>query len=196
MHLFSNLTLLLFQSWNVSEVCLTCRHIFGLFGYFFSGGSPTFIWPWEGPTTPPGSEMLRTGRKDLNSNKTHKKTCRHALLLTLYCTPERSQTLAQIPSRASISFIRWPLPMPPNDGLHDISPVKIIYMVSLGTNGGYIPKHGIQHNHNAYIFPEVGIPLHKLWSSGSGLKPDQKRYHYRKSFKRTDPPSLKLKTVL
>ena len=30
--------------------------------------------------------------------------------------------LAQRPSKASISLIRWPLPIPPKDGLHDISP--------------------------------------------------------------------------
>jgi len=36
--------------------------------------------------------------------------------------PERSQIFAQSPSNASISLIRCPFPMPPNEGLHDISP--------------------------------------------------------------------------
>lgn len=39
--------------------------------------------------------------------------------------PDRSQILAQIPSKASISFIKWPFPTPPKDGLHDISPAQI-----------------------------------------------------------------------
>ena len=29
------------------------------------------------------------------------------------------------PSKASTSFIRCPLPIPPNEGLHDISPEKV-----------------------------------------------------------------------
>lgn len=44
------------------------------------------------------------------------------LYFTLYCTPATSQHRPQTPSSASISRIRWPLPMPPNDGLQDISP--------------------------------------------------------------------------
>lgn len=42
--------------------------------------------------------------------------------LTLYCIPDLSQTFAHKPSNASISFIKCPFPIPPNDGLHDISP--------------------------------------------------------------------------
>ena len=50
-----------------------CRIIFGLFGYFVFGGSPTLFGLGRGPTTPPDPAMVRMDRKDLNSNKTKKK---------------------------------------------------------------------------------------------------------------------------
>ena len=42
----------------------------GLLGYFVPGGSPTCFGLGRGPIAPPGSAMVRTDRKDLNSNKT------------------------------------------------------------------------------------------------------------------------------
>eukprot|EP01137_Pigoraptor_chileana_P002745 Opistho-2@42000 len=48
---------------------------------------------------------------------------------TRNCTPAASHTLPQTPSRASISRMSVPLPMPPNEGLHDISPIVDILWV-------------------------------------------------------------------
>ena len=45
-----------------------------LFGYFVVGGSPTLFGLGRGPITPPDPAMVRTGRKDLNSNKTKNKS--------------------------------------------------------------------------------------------------------------------------
>ena len=43
------------------------------FGYFVPGGSPTFFGLGRGPITPPDPAMVRTDRKDLDSNKTKQK---------------------------------------------------------------------------------------------------------------------------
>ena len=46
------------------------------------------------------------------------------LLLSIRkCTPARSAASPIIPPSASTSFTKWPLPMPPIDGLHDNSPM-------------------------------------------------------------------------
>ena len=49
--------------------------IFGLFGYFVTGGSPTFIWPWEGSNYPSRSCNGPNGPKGpkfkQNKNKQH-----------------------------------------------------------------------------------------------------------------------------
>ena len=49
--------------------------IFGLFGYFVIGGSPTFIWPWEGSNYPSRSCNGPNGPKGpkfkQNKNKQH-----------------------------------------------------------------------------------------------------------------------------
>ena len=42
--------------------------------------------------------------------------------LTVWHDCNLPHTLAHRPSSASISLIKWPLPIPPNEGLHDISP--------------------------------------------------------------------------
>ena len=45
------------------------------------------------------------------------------------CIPLRSAAAAMTPPRASISFTRWPLPIPPMAGLHDICPrVSILWV--------------------------------------------------------------------
>ena len=46
--------------------------VLGLFGYSFTGGSPTYFGLGSGPITSPGPAMVRTNLKDLNSNKTNK----------------------------------------------------------------------------------------------------------------------------
>ena len=43
--------------------------------------------------------------------------------------PERSDIRPIIPSRASISLIRCPLPIPPIAGLHDNAPIVSILLV-------------------------------------------------------------------
>ena len=43
----------------------------------FLGGSPTLIWPWEGPIAPPGPSMVLTNRKDLNLIKKSNKAKKH-----------------------------------------------------------------------------------------------------------------------
>ena len=55
-----------------------------LFGCFFAGGSPTYSGLGKGPINPPGPEMVRTDRKDLNSNKTkaNKVDAGHDTILT------------------------------------------------------------------------------------------------------------------
>ena len=45
------------------------ENILGLFGYFVTGGSPTYFCLGRGPITPPDRVMIPTDRKDLNSNK-------------------------------------------------------------------------------------------------------------------------------
>ena len=57
--------------------------LFGLFGYFFTGGSPTCFGLGRGPITPPGPAVVRMDRKDLNSNK---KGC-HFCFLNYYIVP-------------------------------------------------------------------------------------------------------------
>ena len=47
-------------------------YFISLFGYFVLGGSPTSFGLGRGPITPPNPAMVRTDRKDLNSNKTKK----------------------------------------------------------------------------------------------------------------------------
>ena len=46
------------------------ERLFGLIGYFVTGGSPTLFDLGRGPITPPDPAMVRADRKDLNSNKT------------------------------------------------------------------------------------------------------------------------------
>lgn len=43
---------------------------------------------------------------------------------TLYWIPDKSHIRPHIPSRASTSLMRWPFPIPPNEGLQDISPTE------------------------------------------------------------------------
>lgn len=45
-------------------------------------------------------------------------------IFTLYWIPDKSHILPQIPSKASISLTRCPFPIPPKEGLQDISPEK------------------------------------------------------------------------
>ena len=51
-------------------------HMQGVYSAFLASFSPVVRTPsfglGRGPTTPPGPEMVRTCRKDLNSNKTNK----------------------------------------------------------------------------------------------------------------------------
>ena len=47
--------------------------MFGLFGYFFTGVLSTYFGLGRGPVIPPDPAMVRTDRKDLNSNKTENK---------------------------------------------------------------------------------------------------------------------------
>ena len=49
---------------------MTSQNILGLFRYFVTGGSPTFVLVFlgRGPITPLGPEIILTDRKDLNSN--------------------------------------------------------------------------------------------------------------------------------
>jgi hypothetical protein len=41
---------------------------------------------------------------------------------TLYWIPDKSHIRPHMPPRASTSLMRWPFPIPPNEGLQDISP--------------------------------------------------------------------------
>lgn len=47
------------------------------------------------------------------------------LVLKMRIQIHKPQTRPHTPSSASISFIKCPFPIPPNDGLHDISPERI-----------------------------------------------------------------------
>jgi len=49
---------------------------------------------------------------------------------TLYWIPDKSHIRPQIPSKASTSRIKCPLPIPPNEGLQDISPIKTILRIN------------------------------------------------------------------
>ena len=50
---------------------------------------------------------------------------------TLYWIPDKSHIRPQIPSKASTSRIKCPLPIPPNEGLQDISPNKTIFRINV-----------------------------------------------------------------
>ena len=82
---------------------------------------PTYFGLGRGPITPPGPAMVRTDRKDLNSNKTNKQTIPNALsnpgLVDVVHrvrgrprVAHRKLTAAAAPRDASHCFTHWWLP--------------------------------------------------------------------------------------
>ena len=69
----------------------TSNHL-GLFGYYVLGGSPSLFGLGRGPITPLGPTMVRTDRKDLNSNKPNKKQ-RRTSLKSLKCCHDLTDLL-------------------------------------------------------------------------------------------------------
>ena len=63
------------------------KYILGLFGFFFTGGSPTNFGLGRGPITPPDPAIVRTDRKDLDSNKRGKMN-RSVCLSSPYVIPD------------------------------------------------------------------------------------------------------------
>lgn len=85
-------------------------------------GGVFYSWHLVGCNSSVLNELCITTRRYLHAKS--KSNPIISLLSNISSALNLPHILAQTPSNASISRTRWPLPMPPKDGLHDISPAN------------------------------------------------------------------------